>query len=346
MSTDKPQPALLSQIAGIAARGIGLISLTGLAAPLAWIAYSHWFIKHALPLPSAIDAKRQSFEHPLAGRLSYYADRSARGRPLVLIHSINAASSAYEMRPLFEAFRGSRPVYALDLPGFGFSARTDRAYTPELYQAAITGFIQQEVGISEGVDVIALSLGCEFTARAALEQPALFHSLTFIAPSGFSGADQQNRIQQLQVSGASAKTHQQLSNPFWSQPIYDLLATRTSIELFLKRVFVGPVDMGLVDYDYATTHQPGARFAPLYFVSGALFTANIREKVYVRLPMPVLVLYDEDVFVRSNELPSFCAKKANWQAVRIAPTRGLPQFERLDETVQAITTFWTTNATP
>ena len=96
-----------------------------LGAPLAiagsWIAYSQFAIDHHAPLEPAVDAERRTFFSGTAGMLSYYADKSGTGRPLLLIHSVNAAASAYEMRPIFERFRGQRPVYALDLPGFGWS---------------------------------------------------------------------------------------------------------------------------------------------------------------------------------------------------------------------------------
>ncbi|WP_242445288.1 hypothetical protein [Chromatium okenii] len=42
-------------------------------------------------LPAAIQATRHDFNSASAGRIHYYADTSASGRPLLLIHSINAA---------------------------------------------------------------------------------------------------------------------------------------------------------------------------------------------------------------------------------------------------------------
>src|SRR5689334_16051533 len=107
-------------------RGSAVSPLTAVLASIgavagSWIGYSAFFVNHHVSLPPAIDAERKQFLSKESGLLSYYADTSAEGTPLVLIHSINAAASSYEMRPLFNHFRTMRPVYALDLPGFGFS---------------------------------------------------------------------------------------------------------------------------------------------------------------------------------------------------------------------------------
>lgn len=115
----------------------GLAGTAVLLPPTAWITYSKLFIDHNLPLPDAIPATKARFNSEAAGSISYYHDKSGSGRPLLLIHSVNAAASAYEMRPLFEHYRGARPVYALDLPGYGFSERSARNYTPLLFEQAI-----------------------------------------------------------------------------------------------------------------------------------------------------------------------------------------------------------------
>ncbi|MFN8539274.1 MAG: hypothetical protein U0232_17585 [Thermomicrobiales bacterium] len=72
--------------------------------------------------------------------MSYYVAREAAGRPLVLLHSVNAAASAYEMWPLFEAYRKQRPVYALDF--LGIPERGERAYTPAPFAAAVEDLLR------------------------------------------------------------------------------------------------------------------------------------------------------------------------------------------------------------
>lgn len=317
-------------------RNIGLI-LGGVVG--GWIAYSRTQIDHDMSLPKAIDTEQETYMGRLTSRqISYYADKSGEGTPLVLIHSINAAGSAYELKPIFEHYRGKRPVYALEFPGFGFSERSDKVYSWRLYTDSIIEFLTDVVG--QPADVIGLSLGNEFAARAGHEHPDLFRSLTMISPSGFTARENKVASQKAVEEGNSNSAYNVLANPLWSQAFYDLLATRVSIKYFLQQSFEGEPDKGLMDYGFLTCHQQGARYAPLYFVSGQLFTPDIRETVYEKLTIPTLVIYDRDNFVNFDTLPDVVAKYENWQAERITPTKGLPHFEKLSDVVTSLDTFW------
>lgn len=318
---------------------LAFAGLAGLTTAAGWIVYSTAMIDHNLPLPLAIDSDRRIFSSGAAGMLNYYVDGRGDGRPLVLLHSINAAASSYEMRPIFEHYRGERPVYALDLPGFGFSERSDRYYSPRLFVGAIRDFLTDVVG--QAADVVALSLSSEFAAIAALENPDLFHSLAFISPTGFS-ADAANDDSESAAGGGNDALLNLFSFPLWSQAFYDLLATQPSIRYFLAKSFVGAVDPGLASYSYLSAHQPGARYAPLHFVSGQLFTPGIMKSTYARLPHKTLVVYDKDAYTGFEALPDLLLTHPNWSAVRITPTRGLPQFEQMATLAKVLDNFWET----
>ena len=314
-----------------------------LALPLAlaggWIAYSKLWIDHNLFLPNAfMEADWRFFESENAGKLNYYTHHQASGRPLLLLHSINAAASAYEMGPLFRHYSGLRPVYALDLPGYGFSERARRPYTPALFQSAILDMLENEIG--EPADVVALSLSCEFAAAAALSRPELFHSLTFISPSGLNQQDTGRATQWADQRDQSERRRRLFAFPLWARPLFDLITTSRSIHFFLKQSFVGDVTPGFVDYAYAVSHQPGAEHAPLTFLSGRLFTPDICGQVYQNLTQPTLMIYDEDAYSRFDRLPELLQRNPNWQTARIVPSRGLPHFEKLSETVSALDRFW------
>jgi pimeloyl-ACP methyl ester carboxylesterase len=121
-----------------------------------------------------------------AGRVTVYV--AGKGAPLLLIHSINAAASAAEVKPLIDLYQTRRQVFSLDLPGFGLSERSDRIYTPRLMTDAIRSVANAiRARNAQPIDALAVSLSCELLARAASEEPALFRALALVSPTGFAG---------------------------------------------------------------------------------------------------------------------------------------------------------------
>jgi pimeloyl-ACP methyl ester carboxylesterase len=285
-------------------------------------------------LRPAIDAACREIDIDGIGLTSYYVDDAGPGRPLVLLHSINAAPSAFEMRPLFEHYRAQRPVFAPDLPGFGRSARPDTHYSPQRYAAFIDTFLREVVG--QPADVVALSLTAEFAARAIADKPGLCRSLTLLSPTGFSKRDA--------PSGATAERITRfLRLPGIGPGLFRLLTTRISIRYFLGLSFNDKPPETMVDYAHATAHQPGARHAPFTFLSMKLFTPGAAGTLYASLDLPVLVLYDRDPNITFERLEEF-RDQPNWRIERISPSMGLPHWEQPDATFRAIDRFWSTMA--
>lgn len=295
------------------------------------LVYSWGNLGRPVPLPEAVDASRVVFQSQAAGEVSYYADQQGTGKPLVLIHSINAAPSAYEMKPLFEQYQGQRPVYALELPGFGFSERSERDYTPQFFADTIREFLRSQVG--EPADVIALSLSSEFSALAAVDEPSLFSSLTVITPTGLGPP----RTIERETSERILNT---VSFPLLGRPLFDALTSRLSIRYYVGQGFHGEPEQSVIDYAYATSHQSGASIAPFNFLSGKLFTWDAFESIYEKLTVPALAIYDQDPNVSFDRLPDLLDKNSSWRAERISPTMGLPHWEELEATTLALETFW------
>lgn len=297
-----------------------------------WIGYSALRVDHQLPVPRPVPGTEGEIDLPGGGKLAVYHGDRDTGTPVVLVHGVHAAASAYDMRPLFTGLGWERRVIAFDLPGFGHSDRSDRRYTPELMTDAVVAVLEKVAG--EPADVVALSLGAEFAAAAAVSRPDLVRSLTLISPTGLGssaprrGADRNGRFATI------------LANPILGQAFYDLLVTKPSIRYFLGKSFVGDVDEGYESFAQLTSHRPGARHAPLAFVAGALFTPDVENAVYRKVSQPVLVVYDTDPHSSFDRLPEVAGDMRNWRAVRIAPSAGLPHFELPDDTVAALQEFW------
>ena len=287
------------------------------------------------PLHAAIEAERHVIATADAGAISYYEDTSGDGRPLVLLHGIHAAASAFEMRSLFLEFRGERPVYALDLPGFGFSQRGGMPYTVQTYVRAIEHLLRHiATERPEGrADVVALSLTSEYAAQVASALPELVHSLVLISPTGFES------VKPHAPSRSVPAVLKRLAN-VGGELFYDALVTRPSLAHYLRKSFAGTVDRALLDSSHATSPQPGAQYAPLAFVSGELFPQRDPKQTYAQVKAPVLVLYDEDPHTSFGGLRAFVLRNRNFSAERVLHTRGLPQIEARERTIYALRGYW------
>ena len=293
--------------------------------------------RHDLPLDPPLDADMGALHIPF-GQLITYAAGPAEGTPLLLVHSINAAANAYEIKPLFDHYARTRPVYALDLPGFGFSDRRDRIYTPRLMMDAIVALVE-EIRRKHGafpIDAIALSLSSEFLARAASEHPTFFRSIGLIAPTGF--------YVKREVEGPAGTTWGKpsvrdiVSFPAWGRALFDALTSRASMRYFLEKTWGSKeIDQGLFEYDYASAHQPGAEHAPFSFIAGFLFSADVLT-LYKGLTLPVWMCHgvrgDFIDYGRKDEVRD----KPNW-TIKVFPTGAMPHFERLDEVTASYDAF-------
>ncbi|HUN92060.1 MAG TPA: alpha/beta hydrolase [Burkholderiaceae bacterium] len=287
------------------------------------------------PLTPGLSGDRVTLDSR-AGTLSVYV--AGGGPPLLLVHSVNAAACAAEVRPLHEHYRATRTVYSIDLPGFGFSERSDRAYTPRLMVDAILA-LRDLVASRHGpaaVDALALSLGCEFLARAALESHGAFRTLALVSPTGFEG-----RRDRRGPAGATLLKPgllRALRGPGWGGPLFRALTRPAVIRFFLEKTWGGPaIDEELWRYDVLTTRQPGAEFAPLHFLAGGLFSADA-QLVYEQLSLPVWMAHGVRGDFTDYRAKSIVEGKPNWR-IDVFQAGALPHFERLPEFVAAYDAF-------
>ena len=258
------------------------------------------------------------------GGLSAYV--TGQGSPLMLVHTVNASASAAEVRTVFERMAQHRTVYAIDLPGYGNSERTDRLYTPRLMTDAIldlTAYIRSQHP-EQSIDALAASLSCEFLARAAVEQPATFRTLSLVSPTGLSGL----RLRQ----APPGTTYGQdwllalLKGPGWGRPLFKALTRPGVIRYFLNKTWGSrAIDETMFDYALWTTQQHGAEFAPICFLTAQMFSADITT-IYDQLCLPVWMSHGvRDDFVDFRGKARFTTQ-ANWKFT-IFDTGALPFFE-------------------
>lgn len=285
--------------------------------------------------PAPVSGERIAFDGA-AGRVCAYV--AGDGPPLMLVHSVNAAASAAEVRPLHEHYRATRTVFAIDLPGFGASDRSDRAYTPRLMTDALHALraqIRRRCGDAP-VDALAVSLSCEFLARAAGESPADWRSLALVSPTGFDrrgpyhGPPGSTRAMPWLLAA--------LRGPGWGGALFRGLTRPGVVRYFLRRTYGAPeIDEQLWRDAVQTARAPGAEHAPLHFLSGALFSADITS-VYEALALPVWMSHGVRGDFTDYRGKALLEGRGQWR-FDVFQTGALPYFERPREFIAAYDRF-------
>ncbi len=253
---------------------------------------------------------------------------SGEGRPILLIHSINAAASASEMAKLARELKRSRRVFNLNLPGFGASARPDVRYDVARFVAAIetvAAAIRHREMIDAPLDAVALSLSCEFLARSALLQPSTYRKLAFITPTGFQAGSEKLRREEGET--LERRWLRSLVESSAGPLLFRGLRRPASIRFFLRRTFGSrTIDEELFRAAVAASRAPGAEHAPLAFITGRLFSADIRT-VYEALTLPVFVGHGtRGAFADFSEI-GWTNDRPQW-VVRAYETGAMPHIEQ------------------
>lgn len=266
---------------------------------------------------------------------AYYA-RPGTGRPIVLLHSINAVASAHEMRPLAQRLQRqtNRPIFALEWLGFGHSDRPETAYTPELLENQLEHFLAKVVRPRTAVDIVGLSLGANYATGLANRRPELIRSIVALEPAGLG--EEPEEI-------GRAWSRLLFTLPGVQRAFYDRLTTPDALYSFARENLFS-TDFGVpdeyVEYGAETARMEGASRPLDDFLGGRLFPKNA-VAAFLELAQPLLIIFGTDVEHRTEsytELPAL-AERADTRIVRLE-TGSLPHWERPGVVMDRIEEFY------
>ncbi|NJK78429.1 MAG: alpha/beta hydrolase [Chloroflexaceae bacterium] len=216
-------------------------------------------------------------------RIAHY--QAGSGTPVFLLHSINAAASAFEMRAQFAALQDQYAVHAIDLLGFGSSDRPARVYRSSDY---IDIVMHTLLTIGRPAHLIASSLTGAYAIAVAARLPEQVRSLVLVAPTGIAQlADQPGTVQQF--------SYDVLRGPV-GDVVYGLLSSKPIVRYFLEQQTYADskrvTEATLKGY-HRVTQQPGAKYAPICFVTG-LLNYDVRND-FARLTQPILLVWGKQL---------------------------------------------------
>lgn len=232
---------------------------------------------------------------------------------LVLFHGVNAAGSSHEFREVADELAEEYHVLAPDLPGFGGSDRPPLLYSGSLYVAFVTDFLAD---VSDEPTVLASSLSAAYVTQAAEEAPVV--ELVFVCPTATT------------IPGRRTWLRSLLRSRGIGEGLYNALTSKPAIRWFLA-------DHGFareesitdewVEYDWATAHQPGARFAPASFIGGFLDLDTDLGADLAGLGVPITIIWGSEARMPDPETGRELAEAAGASFESIDDTDLLPHAE-------------------
>ena len=271
-----------------------------------------------------------------------YYSRAGSGRPIVLLHSINAVASAHEMRPLAQRFQREtgRPLFVLEWIGFGHSDRPDVSYTPDLLEDQLEHFLARVVRPHGGADVVGLSLGATYAAELARRRPDLIHSLVAIEPAGFGDEPQE-------IGRGWARLL--FTVPGVQRAFYDRLTTPDALYRFARsNLFTDEfgVPEEYVEYGAETARVEGAARPLDDFLNGRLFPEYARD-AFLHMSQPLLIIHglESDRRMESYEALPEAEARPGVQVLAL-PTGSLPHWERPGVVFERISSFYEEQSAP
>ncbi len=302
--------------------------MSGSAALGGVAAYNLLAGRSVAPLPNLLGGEEGWMDwrgHRLA-----YTVRGA-GPPLLLVHSVGLWSWSYEWRHNVDVLARSYTVYTLDLLGFGRSDRPQIHYAPRLYLALVTDFVRRVVDAP--VAIVGAGLSGAYTVEVAAADPARFPLVTLVVPPGLT------RLRD-RASAADGAGRQLVTTPVIGTAAWNARVTRSALRRQLAAAYYrdGRVTDELVEVALATTHQPGAKFAPAAWQAHQL-NLDVRGALR-RLQQPALLVWGAQAEGSpAEESFGYRALKRDLQVAILDPAGDVPHDERPAEFNEVLLEF-------
>lgn len=209
--------------------------------------------------------------------------------PLLLVHGFGASTDHW--RKNIADLQQDFEVWAIDLLGFGRSAKPDWVYSGELWQAQLHDFIEQVIG--QPVAIAGNSLGGYAALCVAANHPDWIRGVVLLNSAGpFTDSTPQSQPNWLQKTLRSL-TRYVLLQPLPSYLLFQNARRKSTIRKTLSKVYLdqSAVTDRLVEEIYRPSCDPGA-----VKVFASVFKAPRGENVdqlLAKLRSPLLLLWGE-----------------------------------------------------
>jgi pimeloyl-ACP methyl ester carboxylesterase len=255
--------------------------------------------------------------------IAYTEHGDPENQDLLLVHGTNVAASSHEFHAVVDELSEEFHVIAPDMPGFGHSDRPPLLYSGSLYETFVEDAIADLT--DEPPVVVGSSLSGSYVASAAGAEDV--NRVVLVCPTDTSMGTQTVWLRGL------------VRSPVIGQGLFNLVASKPSLRYFnADHGYYDPERLTeeVLDYEYATAHQSGARFAPASFVSGFLNPETDLSESLAAVDAPVTLVWGRNADVTPLEAGRELAEQADTGLVVFDRAKLLPHCEHPEQFVSVV----------
>lgn len=259
--------------------------------------------------------------------------KTGSGKPLLLIHNLDASSSGYEWKQIISSLKEEYTVYTLDLLGCGRSEKPSLTYTNYLYVQLISDFIKSEIG--HRTDIIATGSSASMVIMACNNTPELFDRLMLVNPDSLLSCSQ--------IPGKYAKFYKGfLDFPVIGTLLYHIAFSKQSIkDAFITKYFYNPYsvkDIYINSY-YESAHL-GESPKAVYSSVHCNYTKSNITNALKKIDNSIYLIGGAGMENIKDQLDEYTIYNPAIEYTLIPDTKMLPQMERPTEFLSTVKMFF------
>ncbi|MBE9128627.1 MULTISPECIES: alpha/beta fold hydrolase [unclassified Coleofasciculus] len=214
------------------------------------------------------------------------------GTPVLLLPSFSTVSTRGEMGGLAKRLSSQFQTVTLDWLGFGQSDRPPLDYQPALYHQLLQDFVRDI--FDRPIAIAAAGHSAGYAMELVQKMPQSCSRIILVAPTWRGPLPTMGVDQQL-----AGWVRQLVRSPILGQTLYKLNTLPSFLRFMYKRhVYVDDAKLTpeFIAKKWLITQQPGARYAPAAFVTGAIDPVCDRSEFlawFQPAPVPVMLVVGE-----------------------------------------------------
>lgn len=286
------------------------------------------FVANVSTKKNMLPTKNGSYYSWKQGNVFY--TKLGSGKPVLLVHDINSASSSVEWSKITKRLQKNHTVYTIDLLGCGLSDKPAINYTTYMYVQLITAFIRDVIG--EKTDVIATNLSAPAVIMSNQMDRTIIDKMILINPIPL-------KVLNTVPDNQSKLKHAIINTPIVGTFIYNVLMNPARLARIFRTLFYSRpqlISTKIEDAYYEAAHMDNSSGKYLYSsILGNYLSGDIRHAIK-KIDKPIYIISSRSVNNSMKSIEEYRKLNSRFEVTSLSNCKLFPQLENPEKVSQIV----------